>query len=285
MRRGRRFAVVALSAALGSGCFAATNVDRFHEAAEAGPRAYDDLKFTLRGATAHVGHFFEYRVIDANNFIQSRGMVEAMPSPDVTLFAPRAVPRTNGPYRIDFWSDKSGLSVYQGLGKDNKAAHAWRINPVTDIPAQGSPDDGVFDIVYDHNTVFTDINEYPSGTPNPAKSVGGDAVVHFKNMHRHMEHLLQMRISESGTGHVIGIYRVAKLAKPDIDLRIPGVVDVDVDYMVDVYSDDNGNGQYDSPTVAGGDYGWRIPRTSNGSLELGFDPDQLPDHTVDVGPP
>jgi hypothetical protein len=57
------------------------------------------------------------------------------------------------------------------------------------------------------------------------------------------------------------------------------VVDVDVDYLVDVYSDDNGNGTYDNPAGAGGDYGWRIPRTSNGSLELSFDPNQLPDHT------
>ncbi len=281
MRRPARIFCVLATAALVTGCFAVTDVNRFHETATGGSANFQDLRFTLRGATSHVGHFFEYRVIDANNFIQSRGMIDVMPGPDVTVFAARAVPKANGPYRLDFWSDKSGLSSYQGLGKDNLKAHAWRISPLADAV----PDDGVVDVVYDHNTGFTDIDDLPVGTRNPSKSVGGDAVVHFKNMHRQMNRLLQLRVAESGSGHVIGVYRFPKLKAEAIDAKIPGVVDLDVDYVIDVYSDDNDNGTYDSPTVPGGDYGWRIARTSNNGFELDFDADKQPDHNVDVGAP
>jgi len=106
-----------------SGCFAVVDVDRFHTV-DAGPvtsairnpfGAYLDLKLSLVGMTPHVSQLFEYRIIDASNLIQSRGVVNPLGGVDVTVNAPLSIPKENGPFHLDFYADVNGSGGYDGL--------------------------------------------------------------------------------------------------------------------------------------------------------------------------
>ena len=68
---------------------------------------------------------------------------------------------------------------------------------------------------------------------------------------------------------------------------IAGVISASTNYIVDVYIDANNNGVYDNPATKSGDLGWRMYLTadSNGNLAIAFDPTQLGDGNIDVGPP
>src|SRR4051812_49224207 len=82
-----------------SGCFAITDLDRFETRATTSGN-FTDVTFTVRGMTSHVAEFFEYRIIDANNTVQSRGIVMPLGDDHATITIPAAVPRQNGPYHL-----------------------------------------------------------------------------------------------------------------------------------------------------------------------------------------
>ena len=97
--------------------------------------------------------------------------------------------------------------------------------------------------------------------------------------------MMELRIAEKETRHVVGLSRFEQIPAAAFDLTIPGVVDVGVDYEVDVYVDANGNGSYDDPSKGAGDFGFRIPVSSTATgLTLTVDA-RLVDRKVDVGAP
>src|SRR5260370_40097302 len=107
-----------------SGCFSLVDVDRFHgspgsqgevSASTTLPGQYSNLKLTLVGMTPHVSQLFEYRIIDANNFIQSRGVVNPLGGANVIVNAPLAVPKVNGPFHLDFYADVNCSGGHHGL--------------------------------------------------------------------------------------------------------------------------------------------------------------------------
>lgn len=263
MRRLRTGALVVVAAAATS-CANVAGLDDFHKrgVSESASTAseYFALKLQLVAMKPHLGHLIEYRVIDANNYIQSRGVVDAMTSEDVELFAPRAIPRSNGPYRLDFFADVNESGGFDGLGSVVTNDHAWRIEPLVPNPDELRSDD-VVTVTFLHSTTFTNVDQYPSGTPNPAQDTGLAARIHVQGLEPYVGRTVEVRVAEKRTHHVVALYRAMRAAGPTVDAVVPGCVDLETEYDVDIWADANGNGAYDVP-AEGTDRGWRVGVTS-----------------------
>jgi len=266
-------------AVLATGCFAVVDVDRFKQRGQ--NSQFQDLHFRMEQATSHVSNYCEYRIVDPNGVIRSRAIIDPLSRPDVDLRAPLAVPIQGGQHRIDWYCDKIQLRAYNGLGKDNLSAHAWRVEPLVDYRAPGDPpsdpNDGVVDVHYIHDTNFTDIAD------RPTKDLGFAFKMKMTNMGPFIGKLVEVRVSDKGSGQTLGLYRFPNLAAAEVELTIPGII-LDLVYVVDVYADANANGTYDDP-AAGGDFGWRIEKDgAGGELRVDFDPNASPKN-VSVGAP
>jgi len=258
-------ALLVLASAGSTACAKVSGLDDFHKRAVSESAAtaseFFGLKLQLVNMKPHMGHYVEYRVIDSNNFVQSRGIIKAMTALDVELVAQRAVPRSNGPYRLDFFADQNHSGGFDGLGSVVADDHAWRIEPLVDDPNKLRADD-MITVTFVHSTTFTNIDQYPSGTPNPAQDTGLAARVHVEGLGGFMDKTAEVRVADKRTRHVVALYRTMRVDAPVLDAVIPGCVDLETEYDVDVWVDANGNGQYDNP-ADGPDKGWRIEATSS----------------------
>jgi hypothetical protein len=279
----------------GVGCSAVVDVDRFHSAQATTQtpdsgllNEYLDFQFTLIGMRPHVTQLFEYRIIDdATNFVQSRGVVNPLGAADVVIDMPATVPKLNGPFHLDFYADVNGSGGYDGIGSVLTNDHAWRIQPLANYPSDTVvPVDGLVQVVFTHNTTFTDINSFPSGTLNPSHDTMLGTTIHVINADTVVGDLIQVRIVDSGTNHAVGLFRVPQMASAMFDLNIPGVVESANDYFAFVYVDANGNSMYDNPAMPGGDLGWKLSGTANDSgLSVTLDVKNSQPSNVDVGAP
>ena len=86
-------------------CFAVTDLDRFEPKVAEADRNFNDLRLTIRGFTSHVNQMFEYRIVDKDNTLQARGIIEPLGDAKATMFAANAVPKQNGPFNLDFYAD------------------------------------------------------------------------------------------------------------------------------------------------------------------------------------
>jgi hypothetical protein len=270
------------------GCTQVIDVDRFREKPApqqgTGTAQFLDLQLKLVGMKPHLAHTYEYRIVDANNLVQSRGVIAPLGASDVSIFVPRAIPRSNGPYRLDFYADVNGSGGFDGIGSVISNDHAWRIDPLRDYPTGAfTPIEDTVQVTFTHSTSFTNIDDYPNGKPNKAKDTGLAAIVKLQSLQ--MGKMLEVRVAEKETKHVVGLMRVPSVAQPAMELKIPGVVDVGVDYQLDIYIDSNGNGTYDDPSKEGGDWGIRAEASSNETgLNHAIDVAKAP-HAIDVGHP
>ncbi len=275
-------------------CAEVARLDRFEKrtAVESAATGSDffALKVSFLGMRPHTGQMLEYRVVDANNFVQSRGVVAKVPpSSDVTMTVPRAIPRVNGPYRLDFFADVNGSGGFDGIGSVVANDHAWRIEPLLDKAAsEGLLADDVVEITFQHSTLFTNIDQYPSGTTNPSLDTGLGARLHLMGLDPWIGRTLRIRVVERTSGHVVGSYQRTGIEVGVEDAVVPGCVDTDTEYDISVYIDANGNERYDDPGDASGDRGWRVPWVSSvtgieAALDLGSA--SLGDGHADVGGP
>jgi hypothetical protein len=286
---------IALSASLSlCGCFAVVDVDHFHSGAAPGSStqlshagAYLDLKFSVVGMKPHVAQLFEYRVIDSNNYIQSRGDANPLGLTDATFNMPLSIPKVNGPFHLDFWADVESLGSYDKIGSVISNDHAWRIDPLQDFPpASVTPIDGVVQVTFTHNTSFTEISQYPSGTPNAPHDTGLAATLHVINAMDLEGDLIQVRFLDTGGNHTVGLYRVPQITGNTFDMSVPGVVESGVDYQAFVYVDANANGTYDNPATKSGDLGWTVEGTADDTgLNMSLDVSNIASGNVDVGQP
>jgi hypothetical protein len=286
----------ALAASLSlCGCFAVVDVDRFHSAdgglgstarlSHAG--AYLDLKLSLVGMKPHVAQLFEFRIIDGSNYIQARGDVNPLGIADTTINMPLSIPKVNGPFHLDFWADVEGLGYYDKIGSVISNDHAWRIDPLQDYPPDTvTPVDGLVQVTFTHNTSFTEINQYPSGTPNVPHDTGLAATIHVVNATDLQGDLIQVRVADTGGNRTIGVYRLPQIIESTFDLSIPGVVESGADYEAFLYVDANGNGAYDNPATKSGDLGWSVSGTADATgLHMNIDAADIGSGNVDVGAP
>lgn len=224
----RKLAALALSTVGLSSCFAVTNLDRFKES-EAINSNFVDLKFTMRGMTSHVNEYVEYRVVDGTNTLQSRGILFPLGGPDATLFAPGALPKTNGPFHLDFFADHDMSGGYDNSPNDIRD-HAWRL----DLHPEDADDNNLLDIQFDHNTSFNYLND-----PTPPQEYGKPALVKFADMAGYKR--LELRVSDAAVKRTVALYRVPQVPAGPFDLTVPGMIESGVPYDVEVYTDD-GNG-------------------------------------------
>ena len=253
-----------LTSVLLVGCANVVGVDDFHKRAVSESAAtaseYFALKLQLVAMKPHLGHNIEYRVIDSNNYVQSRGVIASMTAEDVEIVAQRAIPRTNGPYRLDFFADVNKSGGFDGLGSVISNDHAWRIEPLVAEPEKLRADDLVT-VTFLHSTTFTNVDQYPSGTPNKAQDTGLGARVRVSGLDPYQGRTAEVRVLEKRTRHVVALYRTMRVTAPVLDAVVSGCVDVSTEYDVDLWVDANGNGQYDNPSD-GPDKGWRVMATS-----------------------
>jgi hypothetical protein len=283
-----------------SACDAFVDVDRYRTATASSPTgkdaavesidppgAYDSLELTFLAMRPHIDQLFEYRVIDSNNFIQSRGFVKPLGAENVTINAPYSVPKVNGPFHLDFWADVQGLGYYNGIGSVISNDHAWRIDPLQDYPSGSVTHvDGLVQVTFTHNTSFTDINQWPVGTMNPSKDTGLGATLHVLNAGGFQGDLIQVRIFDTDAKRTVGLYRIPKVTQSTFDMVIPGVVESGAAYAAMVYVDANGNGMYDNPAMPGGDLGWSVAGVATDTgLVVTVDGQMTASATVDVGGP
>lgn len=247
---------------------------------------YLNLRVSLVAMKPHHVSYCELYVIDSNNVIQSHAILDPLGTENTTINMPYAVPKLGGPYRLDFYSDMNGTRSYDGLGSVITNDHAWRLDPLEDYPKGAAHENGSILVNFVHNTIFTDIDQYPSGTPNKARESGVQARIDFSKMTPYTGKLMQLTVLEKVSGHMVGLYRLPSVQEESFSLIVPGVVDIGVDYRVNIYIDANGNGAYDNPEESEADRGWRLDATSNADgIRLSFDPTSAPRHSVDVGPP
>lgn len=229
MRALLRLATLAGITLFVSSCFAVTDLDRF-ETKEAKLSNFSDLKLSLRGMTSHVNEFFEYRVVDANNTIQSRGIALPLGGVEASFYAPGAVPKLNGPFRLDFWADHDHSGGYTPPVGSDYPDHAWQVD-------LGPPDDqNAIVVSFDHNTSFDNL-----ALPTPTV-FGKDLSVHLVNLGSLMGRRLEIRVADSSVGRVVALYRVPVVDKADFFAVVPGMIESGVPYSVEVYTDDGKGG-------------------------------------------
>ena len=182
-----------------------------------------------------------------------------MTSEDVKITAPRAIPRANGPYRLDIFADVNRSGGFDGLGSVINNDHAWRLDPIADFSKLRADD--VIKVEFVHSTTFTNVDQFPSGNKNPSSDTGLPARVHIEGLDAYAGKMLQVRIADARTHHVVGLFREMRAETAVLDAVVAGCVDVDTSYDIEVYVDANGNGIYDDASE-GGDKGWRLSATS-----------------------
>jgi hypothetical protein len=227
-----RFALACTLSLFTSSCFAVADLDRFEKAAPVAPSNFSNLRVTVRGMTSHVAERFEYRVIDASNILQSRGIITPLGGPAAIFQVHGAVPKQNGPFRFDFFADHDLSGAYD-TRPDTTLDHAWRL-PLTDNLLD---EEGTFNVVFDHNTSFTNLN-----TPTPPTEVGKPVTVHMKGLGGLQGRRIEVRIADASNKRVVAMHRVPVLDKPEYDVLVAGMMETGVTYTVEVYTDDGKGG-------------------------------------------
>lgn len=224
---------VALTGTLSSSCFLVTDLDRFKEEPARAATNFSDLRVTVRGMTSHINEMFEYRVVDSTNVIQSRGIIIPLGGPDASFYVTGAVPKQNGPFRFDFYADHDNSGGYERVRPDVPLDHSWRLSLDDKADPSVLDEEGVYTLVFDHNTSFTDLD-----TPAKATEFGKPARVHMRGMGSFANKRVEVRISDASSNRGVAMYRVPVLTTAEYEVVVAGMTEPGVTYNVEVYTDD-----------------------------------------------
>ncbi len=191
-----------------------------------------NLTVNFTGMTPHVGQMLYLRVYDRSDMKEvGRTTATVAESFNVTL----SVVLAGHSYYVDFFTDHNSNSKYDAPPAD----HAWRLELNN---AQGN------DVVnFAHNTNFTDINWAYM------------LKINFTGMTPHLNQLLEIRVEDDLTSEEIIRKRIESIPSADFVVELPGVK-MGKEYKVEMYSDHNKNGIYDSPPA---DHAWEIKFENN----------------------
>lgn len=191
---------------------------------------YDDLSLKLTGMGVHVSNVLEVRVVgDGDNTLRARAVVQPLGAADVAIDVKRFVPRDSSQkYRLDFYADVNGSGGFDGIDSVQTNDHAWRIDGIT-------ASSGVVSLSFAHNVAFTDINQFPAGTPAPPKEVGAPLSVKLQGLGALVGKPLELRLVEVDSGRVAIAYRYT--AALETTLKASGAVDTTRKYSLDVTAD------------------------------------------------
>ncbi|HEY8072947.1 MAG TPA: hypothetical protein VIF62_02525, partial [Labilithrix sp.] len=121
---------------------------------------------------------------------------------------------------------------------------------------------GLIDVEFDHNTSFASLID-----PAP-KEFGKPVTIHLVNLATLMNKRVEMRVSDSATKRTVALYRLPQVEAATFDAVVPGMIEDEVDYAIEVYTDDGTGANIAS---------YRLAKTSDTSgLDVTFDPTTAP---------
>ena len=258
--RGLALAVLACSV---TACTASLDVDRFHkneaEAAAALEVTYFDFVFAARNMQSHLDEAFEIRLVDKRDAVQAKVVYVDIPLPDFRLELPKFVPKANGPYRIDFWSDHNHSGRYDGIeGGINDKDHAWRRVLADPLPEDVRLVGARYELAFLHDTAFVDIFTDLAGNPIP----GADTLLPFalrvNGAGPWSGKMVEVRVVEKGSGRLVALHREGR-ARESYVATVTGVLDEETPYEISVVADADGDG-----ALAGSDPSWTAPQAPSG---------------------
>lgn len=267
-------------------CTAALELDRFRkeEPASVGSAAtssYFDVQFSAKNMQSHISEHFEIRVVDKNDAVQAKAVYDDIVNPDFSLYLGRIVPKTNAPYRLDFWADHNNSGKYDGVvGGINEKDHAWRRVLAAPLPDDVRLVAGRYELDFLHDTVFVDINTDLAGNKIPGTDtllpfsltvLGGGAFVGKP---------VETRIVEKGSRRLVGFHRQGRARDP-YDVHVGGILDEETAYEISVYVDVNGDCKYQSDEPS-----WKLDVASNAAgVASQLDLSRAPRAPIDTGEP
>ena len=187
------------------------------------------LTVQFSGMTPHLGQMLEIRVVEQGNMHEvGRQKLAAIENADFQLYFDGV--KTGRSYWVDFYADHNGNGLYDKPKDD----HAWRID------VQNIAGDTI--VAFSHNTDFTDI-EWPY-----------QLSLHMTGMNPHVGQKFEVRVIDRQTRMEVARSSLAAIDTSNFAIMLPGI-QMDDNYQIDMYSDHNGNGRYDSPPA---DHAWRM---------------------------
>jgi len=194
-----------------------------------------DVDLTLVEYGFHSPGYFELQVVDENDGLQARAILDPPGMDHFRIHLPDAVPA--GTLRLEFAGDVHGDKLI-----DNIDDHRWTIpNACAETPHR-----------------FTHVGDFTTYTATT--SLGGDFSITLSGMkvtNQALEVQVRAIVDERGGDPItrtVGLFRTSQLTAADLTVTIPGIVAPGVELLVSIWSDDNGNGLYDLPPA---DESWR----------------------------
>ncbi|MCX6152176.1 MAG: T9SS type A sorting domain-containing protein [Ignavibacteriales bacterium] len=188
------------------------------------------LTMQFTGMTPHIGQLLELRVIDDSTQIEfGRTRIESIPSADFNINLP-VLWSDRANYKVEFYVDFNNNGLYDALPTD----HAW------EIKFNNSFNDAT--VNFAHNTNFTNINWKYLFTLNLSEMVP------------HIGEMMGIRLLDAGSQSEISKLALFPVPTSDFAISLPGL-EVNHDYLIDFFADNNNNGLFDSPPT---DYAWRL---------------------------
>jgi hypothetical protein len=280
LMRARAFLFLfgSVGVALSAACAASLDLDRFTKAEAAllpdasddrpGPATvtYLDLSFSAKQMNSHFDEALELRIVDKNNAVQAKLVSENIQYPrgvvglslDFTFFMKGVIPKSNPPYRIDFWADHNKNGTYDGNPQAaiDEKDHGWRRVLREPFPDEIRLVGTTYEFNFVHDTNFSDIFTDLDGN----KISGADELLDFSvtvvNTAAHRGKMLEMRVVDKATGRLIGLHRRGSVPET-YEAKISGIIDEVTPYEIRAYVDDNQDERYET-----GEPSWKIEVTS-----------------------
>ena len=187
--------------------------------------------------TADQGRSVDAWVVETTgNHVVGHAIDHALSSPDSYLRLPGAV--QGGGYRVDFWADTNGNGRYDPPPVD----HAW---------SAAIPDHGDATVIFDYNTLFTDIGALP-------RMVRRDVTVTLHGMTAEMGAPLELRVTDMSNQDTVCAWSQPSTVDT-VRVTVSGCVDEGAMYAVDFYTDLDHSGGYSAPPA---DHAWRVMATA-----------------------
>jgi hypothetical protein len=221
---------------------------------------YFDVRFSAKGMTSHIGEYFEVRVVDRENRIQAKAIYTDVTGPDFTLYLGRVVPKTNAPYRLDFWADHNSTAKYDGIeGGINEKDHAWRRVMADPLPEDMRLVQGRYELQFVHDTNFVDIGTDLQGNKITVPETLLPYSLKITGAAEFVGKTIEQRVVDKASTRLLGLHRQGRI-KEEYTAKIAGILDEQTAYEVSVYVDANENGKYDPE-----DPSWKVDLSSDSS--------------------
>jgi hypothetical protein len=263
MKRFVHVLVLALLPIGAAGCEASLDLNRFSQAeADLGTDTsqiqYFDVLFKAKNMQSHIGEYFEIRLVDKSNVVQMKAAYSGVVNPDFMMFMSHIVPKTNAPYRLDYWADHNNSLKYDGIiGGINDKDHAWRRLLSDPLPEDVSLKGTLYELDFVHDTNFTDIF-----TDLDGNKISGDDVLLPLNLKitgadAYAGKMAEVRVVDTGSGRLVALQREGKVTN-EYNARVLGVIDDTSPYDVSVFVDMDGDEK-----VSAGDPSWKLQISSD----------------------